>query len=126
MKEELIKFKLNECFEGRYNKEIELDFNEWSRKRKKISKKFGSKLLRTYVLTEKHKNILIGRQILAGDRLDGWANHFHYIAIKIVKKGRKWLYGKILGLHEIERGWKAPLFQKGFREWKKEILRGEE
>ena len=120
-----IRFKLIPSHEGRYGKEIEIDFKLWEKIRKKVEKKFDEKLYNSYVLTERHNNILIGKLELAGDRLDGWATHYNYIAIKISKKGRKWFYGEILGLHEVERGWKAPLFQKGFREWKKEIMEKE-
>jgi len=79
-------------------------------------KKYG--VISEYKIKTRVKNILIGIRTLAGDQLDGWAIHRYYIAILLKSKNS----GLLLDTHETESGWKAPLFQKTYREWKQELL----
>ncbi len=75
---------------------------------------------------EKEKrNIVFLRSYGCGDQLDGWANHYYYLAFD--KKTKE-----VIGVLHIERGWHGTFVDcwirgkkiciRGYREFEKKIL----
>jgi len=91
-------------------------------KKTKNEIKNNSDILFHYDILNEKNGIIFGKNILSGDRLDYWANHIYYIAIR--KKDKK-----ILGTFKKVYGWyiketyqnNKSITDKKVNEWKKEI-----
>lgn len=66
-----------------------------------------------FKIKKTEKGIIFGVHKFIGDRMDSWATHRRFIAVKD---------NVIIDEFEREDGWNSPYAQTKYSDWKKEIL----
>lgn len=78
--------------------ESSIDFSKNVHDDKKLSKL--PYIINSYSIYQRKNGIVLGREELSGDRMDGWATHTHYIAVREKDK-------KIIGIGKVVNGWQG-------------------